>query len=109
MTTNVTRGSSHRSRFLEGSCGQLYFDRSEFDELFPKPVVDWMVKHAAGIRHGDRLEVPEGFHPIPKPSDLPILLGARMSLSFPVLLSAVPALRGDFRARSNDAVFPMQD
>src|SRR5262245_51678005 len=65
MTTNVTRGISHRFPFLEGSWGQLYFDRSEFDDLFPKSVVDWIVKHAAGIRHGDRLEVPEGFHPIP--------------------------------------------
>ena len=99
MTTNVTRGISHRFPFLEGSWGQLYFDKGEFDALFPKSVVDWMVKHAAGIRHGDRLEVPKGFHPIPKPSDLPILLGARMSLSFPVLLSRT-ALRGEFRART---------
>src|SRR5262245_54192731 len=39
MTTNVTRGISHRFPFLEGSWGQLYFDSSEFDELFPKSVV----------------------------------------------------------------------
>jgi len=116
MTTNVTRGISHRFPFLEGSWGQLYFDRNEFDELFPKSVVDWMVKHAAEIRHGDRLEVPKGFHPIPKPSDLPILLGARMSLSFPVLLSRCRFTRRissvhqkTASIRSNDAGSPMED
>src|SRR4029077_19221923 len=86
----------------EGSWGQLYFDKGEFDALFPKSVVDWMVKHAAGLRHGDRLEVPERLHPIPTPSALPILLGARMSLSFPVLLSAVPLYAANFeRAPEN--------
>ena len=108
MTTNVTRGISHRFPFLEGSWGQLYFDKGEFDELFPKSVVDWMVKHAAGIRHGDRLEVPEGFHPIPKPSDLPILLGARMSLSFPVLLSAVPLYAANFERAPENGKYPLE-
>ena len=108
MTTNVTRGISHRFPFLEGSWGQLYFDKGEFDALFPKSVVDWMVKHAAGIRHGDRLEVPEGFHPIPKPSDLPILLGARMSLSFPVLLSAVPLYAANFERAPENGKYPLE-
>ena len=108
MTTNVTRGISHRFPFLEGSWGQLYFDKGEFDALFPKSVVDWMVKHAAGIRHGDRLEVPKGFHPIPKPSDLPILLGARMSLSFPVLLSAVPLYAANFERAPENGKYPLE-
>jgi hypothetical protein len=108
MTTNVTRGISHRFPFLEGSWGQLYFDKGEFDELFPKSVVDWMVKHAAGIRHGDRLEVPKSFHPIPKPSDLPILLGARMSLSFPVLLSAVPLYAANFERAPENGKYPLE-
>jgi Patatin-like phospholipase len=108
MTTNVTRGISHRFPFLEGSWGQLYFDKSEFDQLFPKSVVDWMVKHAAGARHGGRLEVPEGFHPIPKPSDLPILLGARMSLSFPILLSAVPLYAANFERAPDNGKYPLE-
>ena len=108
MTTNVTRGISHRFPFLEGSWGQLYFDKGEFDALFPKSVVDWMVKHAAGIRHRDRLEVPEGFHPIPKPADLPILLGARMSLSFPVLLSAVPLYAANFERAPENGKYPLE-
>ena len=34
MTTNITRGISHRFPFLEGSWGQLFFRKTEFDELF---------------------------------------------------------------------------
>jgi hypothetical protein len=71
MTTNVTRGISHRFPFLEGSWGQLYFDKGEFDALFPKSVVDWMVTRAAA-RHGELEVLREGFHPIPTSSDLPI-------------------------------------
>jgi len=108
MTTSVTRGISHCFPFLEGSWGQLYFDKGEFDALFPKSVVDWMVKHAAGIRHRDRLEVPEGFHPIPKPADLPILLGARTSLSFPVLLSAVPLYAANFERAPENGKYPLE-
>ena len=62
----------------------------------------------AEIRHGDSLEVPEGFHPIPKPPDLPILLGARMSLSFPVLLSAVPLYAANFERAPENGKYPLE-
>ena len=39
MTTNVTRGVSHRFPFLEGSWGQLFFNKDEFAKLFPNSVV----------------------------------------------------------------------
>jgi hypothetical protein len=90
MTTNITRGISHRFPFVEGSWGQLFFRKTEFDELFPQSVVNWMMSHSAAVRHEGTIEVPNDFHPIPAAPDLPILLGARMSLSFPILLSAVP-------------------
>ena len=51
------------------------------------------------------------YYPIPDAHNLPILLGARMSLSFPVLLSAVPLYAAnsteqspDGKIRSNDVV-----
>jgi predicted acylesterase/phospholipase RssA len=101
MTTNVTRGVSQRLPFLEGSWGQLFFNKEEFGELFPTSVVEWMEKHPADIRDGDTIEVPKGWHPLPKPADLPIVLGARMSLSFPFLLSAVPLYAANFETKPN--------
>ena len=88
MTANVTRGVSHRFPFIEGGWGQLFFSKKEFEELFPEPVVRWMVDHAQKPRL--EVHVPNGFYGLPKPADLPILLGARMSLSFPFVITAVP-------------------
>jgi hypothetical protein len=88
MTTNATRGVSHRFPFLEGQWGPLYVNEKEFSQLFPPKVAEWMKKHkgpkAGGVVAGSE------FFRLPAPADLPILLGARMSLSFPFLLSAVP-------------------
>jgi predicted acylesterase/phospholipase RssA len=108
MTTNITRGISQRFPFLEGSWGQLYFDETELAALFPAPIVTWMKRHAADPRHRDKVHVPKGFHPIPAPPDLPILLGARMSLSFPFLLSAVPLHAANFERAPENGKFPLQ-
>jgi predicted acylesterase/phospholipase RssA len=108
MTTNITRGISQRLPFLEGSWGQLFFKKEEFEELFPAPVLEWMRAHSAEIRHEETVEVPEGYLPLPAPEDLPILLGARMSLSFPFLLSAVPLYAADVTRRRGDGKFELQ-
>ena len=88
MTTNATRGVSHRFPFLEGQWGPLYVKKSEFSSLFPPKVVEWMRTHkgpkCGGVVAG------QGFFRLPRAADIPIVVGARMSLSFPFLLSAVP-------------------
>jgi predicted acylesterase/phospholipase RssA len=108
MTTNITRGISHRFPFLEGSWGQLFFRKTEFDELFPQSVVNWIVNHSAPIRHEDTIEVPNDFYPLPAAPDLPILLGARMSLSFPILLSAVPLYAANVTRRNEQGKFELE-
>jgi hypothetical protein len=109
MTTNVTRGISQRFPFLEGSWGQLFFNKSEFDALFPDMIVKWMVEHAQAPRHADKVHIPKDYFCLPKAADLPILLGARMSLSFPILLSAVPLHAANFEAQpGDDGNFPLQ-
>src|SRR5262249_35217537 len=108
MTTNITRGISQRLPFLEGSWGQLFFKREEFEKLFPAPVLEWMRAHSAEIRREDAVEVPEGYQPLPAPEDLPILLGARMSLSFPFLLSAIPLYAADVTRRRGDGKFALE-
>lgn len=89
MTTNVTRGISHRFPFVEGSWGELYFKKADFQALFPVAVVDWLISRAQKTTRKN-YKIPNGYYRVPKPADLPILLGTRMSLSFPFLLGAVP-------------------
>ena len=89
MTTNITRGVSHRLPFLEGNWGQLFFKEEDLGQLFPLSIVNWMKSHAQEPRLKG-IKIPEGYYGLPRPGDLPILFGARMSASFPFLLSAVP-------------------
>ena len=107
MTTNITRGISQRLPFLEGSWGQLFFNRTEFEALFPEAVVEHMWKKRAPVRHPE-VDVPEGYYPLPSPADLPILLGARMSLSFPFLLGAVPLYAANVAKKGEDGKIPLQ-
>jgi predicted acylesterase/phospholipase RssA len=89
MTTNITRGVSHRLPFLEGSWGQLFFKEDDLIQLFPLSVVNWMKSHAQQARMRG-VKIPEGCYGLPRPADLPVVFGARMSAGFPFLLSAVP-------------------
>lgn len=107
MTTNVTRGISHRIPFLEGGWGQLFFKKEEFERLFPQAVVEWLTSHPAEIRNADEIEI-AGFHALPSPADLPILLGTRMSLSFPFLLSAVPLYAVNFERAKRAGKFQLE-
>ena len=83
ITTDV---SHHEPRTLPLENATFWFRRDQFDLLFPPEVVDWMVKQApppdrvAGI----------DYYQLPQYGNLPVLVGMRMSLSFPLLISAVP-------------------
>lgn len=94
MVTNVTRGISHRFPFLEGWRGSLYFRHSDFMRLFPRPVVEHMIQHAQ-LAEKD-VALPKGFCRLPPAKDLPIVFGARMSMAYPFLLSAVPLYAVDW-------------
>jgi hypothetical protein len=75
---------------------QFYFKRSDLKEYFPEPVIKWMEDHP-GPRDRDMSEVDEGgFCRLPHPSEMPVVVAARMSLSFPVLFRAVPLYAVDF-------------
>ncbi len=91
MTTNLTQGSSEVFPF---NSDRWAFDPDELRRLFPDDVVDHLVTAGSSIdvSEEDRREALDahGLVPLPPTDDLPILLGARLSLSFPILLSAVP-------------------
>ena len=104
MTTCLTHGRPYRLPFRmdeDLSENQFYFRRDEFERLFPKRVVDWLAAHPrkpSGKNDAERAEslarrenlAKRGIHPMPEPADLPLVVAVRMSLSFPILLSAVP-------------------
>ena len=104
MTTNLTHRRPYRLPFrydddLKENF-KFHFRPDEFRQLFPESVVDWMCEHsrtnekrsstsASGAEHHTTLRE-LGYYEMPHPSKLPVVVATRMSLSFPVLLSAVP-------------------
>lgn len=66
---------------------ELAFDINEWKEYFPKSVMMQLIKATEGI-DADQLRR-DGKLPLPN-MNLPIIVAARMSLSFPLLFSAVP-------------------
>lgn len=91
VTTDIT---THRPYALPMDNNLHFFSVAEFRRLFPARVVDHMLRHT---------------QPAPEPwqnarrdlhyfqsEELPVVVLARMSLSFPLLISAVPLHRVDY-------------
>ncbi|HVS51968.1 MAG TPA: hypothetical protein VHD62_06390 [Opitutaceae bacterium] len=107
MTTCLTHGRPYRLPFREDKIvndnANFFFRADEFRQFFPPRVVAWMLAHARSAddknekdrQRRERLEA-AGFHRLPAPADLPVVVATRMSLSFPVLLCAVPLHAIDF-------------
>ncbi|WP_188581360.1 patatin-like phospholipase family protein [Tistrella bauzanensis] len=110
VTTNLTMSRPHTLPDLGDR--NFYFDPAEMRRVFPARVVDWMVTagtralEAARARDGDRFIWPEfdgrKLCAFPEPGDLPVVVAARMSLSFPFLIAAVPLYRIDWPTRQAD-------
>jgi len=87
MTTALSHGRPY-SFPLE--INDFYFDADEWRELFPAVVVDHLIAQAGA----PAVEGPlAGKYKLCAMEDLPIIVPVRMSLAFPVLLSAVPLHR----------------
>lgn len=94
---------------LRDNAGQFYYDRAEWARLFPSRVMLWLDAVSA---------IEDGGHPpqhgaqgqllrrLPPNRYLPVVVAVRMSLSFPVLLSAVPLYAHDFSLRKPGAPLP---
>jgi predicted acylesterase/phospholipase RssA len=98
MTTCLTLGRPYRLPFRDDEevrAGLFYFHKGEFERLFPKRVVDWMLAHPRLAQDGESLVRRDEFaardlYPLPAANDLPVVVAVRMSLSFPILLGAIP-------------------
>lgn len=88
VTTNLSQNQPY---VLPFESERFVFEVAHFRRLFPKRVVDFMVEVAEGEASADpRIRLPEGYCFLPKGEALPVVVAVRLSLSFPVLLSAVP-------------------
>jgi predicted acylesterase/phospholipase RssA len=103
VTTSLTQGHPFTIPFKTNI---FYFDEQEFRELFPSSVVDWLVlkQRPLGSDRHPLVNTTEGkpLRRLPLPADTPVLLAARMSLSFPILLSAIPLYAVDFTLKKNN-------
>ncbi|HEX7708164.1 MAG TPA: patatin-like phospholipase family protein [Thermoanaerobaculia bacterium] len=102
MTTNLTHGRPYRFPLQRRT---FYFAASEMRRLFPRAIVDWMIARSRTTTHRGRphlLPDREELLALPAAADLPIVVATRMSLSFPILLSAVPLYAFDFGRRGSE-------
>lgn len=94
MTTNLTHGRPYRLP-LEGK--RFFFMADDMRRLFPERIVAWMVARAGAPKRGRYYSLPS--------DALPVVVATRMSLSFPLLLSAVPLWAIDFGARAEEKIY----
>ena len=92
MTTNLTLGRPYHLPFDRAD---FFFSPDEFRSLFPGRIVDWMVAHSEPARE-------PGYRSLPESKHLPVVVGTRMSLSFPLLVSAIPLYAVDRSRKKNN-------
>jgi len=105
MTTNLTHGRPHRLPFPENEAPTFYFSPVEWARLFPPEVIEHLKRLPQSPdpkpRNAENLEL----YGLPT-ADLPVIVGVRMSLSFPGLFSAVPLWSVDFTLKKNQNLPP---
>jgi predicted acylesterase/phospholipase RssA len=113
MTTNLV---NRTARQLPWQDRDWFFSPDEFRQLFPEEVVTWMEAHSPDQKPYDgtpsaresrirlALAREQGLLALPAAVDMPILVATRMSLSFPILLSAVPLWQIDVTRPENKAL-----
>jgi predicted acylesterase/phospholipase RssA len=104
MTTCLTWG---RPFTLPFQTHIFYFSPPEFRKFFPEEVVAWLETHPpkrhdkeAAQRPRDTIDT-TGLLPLPDEDDLPVIVAARLSLSFPFLFCTVPLYAVDFTLRQS--------
>ncbi len=100
MTTGISTGTPHRLPFEQRI---WFFDPADLAGYFPQRVIDALVQAAPQRGQDD----PTGYLRLPEPDDLPVVFAVRMSLSFPLLLSAVPLWAYDFTAPEGNEPRPL--
>jgi len=111
MTSAVSQQMIYSIPFRDGTPTFLY-DPVEWSKLFPASVMEWLDHALAAHPNGDSdhgfpagviVQNAEGrpLRALPRRADLPVVVAVRMSLSFPILLSAVPLYSIDWSRTGN--------
>jgi len=105
FTTNLSHGRPYMMPHVEPTA-RLFYRHDDLEPYLPDDVMKWFDKHA--VAYAPSASMPDsdppiatavalGLKEIPKPEDFPVLLAARMSLSFPLLFAAVPLWAIDYQ------------
>jgi predicted acylesterase/phospholipase RssA len=109
ITTNATWGRPYN---FPVTTHQFFFDPDEMRSFFPDHVVAWMKQRSRAPRDAKEAAHFAAFAPrlaLPVMGDLPVIVATRMSLAFPILLSAVPLWAADFTlAPRADGLFELE-
>ncbi|CAN7703738.1 patatin-like phospholipase family protein [Pseudoduganella sp. LjRoot289] len=97
VTTALSQQMPYTLPFRDNA-GAFYFDPAEWERLFPPQVMDWLRRHAPAPPLEGAVTAPNGAQLLRLATNarLPVVVAVRMSLSFPILLSAVPVYARDF-------------
>lgn len=102
LATNVTQSVPV---LLPDDLGSFFYRPDEFCDLYPQRIVDHMEQHARQPENDEQARLWEESAPavrMPELKDLPVVVAVRMSLSFPVLLSAIPLWAVDFKKKKTE-------
>jgi predicted acylesterase/phospholipase RssA len=105
FTTNLSHGRPYMLPHVE-PVARLFYKREELAPYLPADVMTWFDER--GVPYAPSASMTEsdptveraaelGLKEIPKPENFPVLLAARMSLSFPLLFAAVPLWAIDYQ------------
>jgi len=98
MSTCLSLGRPYRLPLQDGE-EPLYFNVAEFEKLFPASTLAQLTRHSPSTLKSDpRNWERAGYLRLPDAAHWPVLLAVRMSLSFPILLAAVPLYLIDRRS-----------
>ena len=83
--------------------GRLFFRIDQMVEYFPEPILKHLLEYARPYRPQSRSDPddnrkPDEYFELPR-EHLPIAVAARLALSFPLLISAVPLWAIDYEPR----------
>jgi predicted acylesterase/phospholipase RssA len=105
MTTAVSQNLCYALP-LRDNAGPFYYHRADWSALFPGRVMRWLDEVSAVLDAGKEpvLDAQDrALRRLPGDADLPVVVAVRMSLSFPVLLSAVPLYAIDRSLQQGEA------
>jgi hypothetical protein len=99
LATNVTQAVPV---LLPDDLGGFFYRPDEFCNLYPQRIVEHMEQHARQPENDEQARLWKESAPavrMPELRHLPVVVAVRMSLSFPVLLSAIPLWAMDFKQK----------